>query len=80
MDKINITRTFLFRVDEELDHGRGECHLRDGRIAQVVVNALRHFDGERYRLMSYTVMPNHVHVIARRRVLAGGVFRSHCSG
>ncbi|HUP59069.1 MAG TPA: transposase [Thermoanaerobaculia bacterium] len=64
-DRIEIQRAFFLRVDEELDQCRGECHLRDPRVAQLVVDALRHFDGDRYRLISYSVMPNHVHVIAQ---------------
>jgi len=31
--------------------------------ARVVVSALRHFDGQRYFLHDYTVMPDHVHLI-----------------
>ncbi|HJN18169.1 MAG TPA: transposase [Armatimonadota bacterium] len=37
-------------------------HPGPGRI---VVDALRHFDGERYWLYDYTVMPNHVHAILK---------------
>jgi len=34
-------------------------------IGQLIVEALRHFDGERYLLYDYTVMPDHVHFILR---------------
>ena len=27
----------------------------------MVASALRHFDGERYRLLAWCIMPNHVH-------------------
>jgi REP element-mobilizing transposase RayT len=37
--------------------------LRDDRIAQRVVSALRFFDGTRYQLHAWCVMPNHVHVV-----------------
>jgi putative transposase len=30
---------------------------------QVVVDALLHFDGDRYRMLAWCVMPNHVHVV-----------------
>lgn len=46
-----------------LDRGCGACHLRDPRIGGIVENALLHFDGERYRLLAWCVMPNHVHVV-----------------
>ena len=31
------------------------------RVAEVVQDALLHFDGERYRLLAWVIMPNHVH-------------------
>ncbi|MGB1128860.1 MAG: REP-associated tyrosine transposase [Haloferula sp.] len=45
------------------DAGRGQCWLRDPRNAQLVVDALTHFDRERYDLIEWCVMPNHVHVL-----------------
>lgn len=53
------------RADLEayLDKGRGECHLRRPLIAKLVQDALRHFNGERYDLRAWVVMPNHVHVL-----------------
>jgi REP element-mobilizing transposase RayT len=32
-------------------------------FAEVVAGALRHFDGVRYKLYAWCVMPNHVHVV-----------------
>jgi (E)-4-hydroxy-3-methylbut-2-enyl-diphosphate synthase len=52
-------------VGTYLDAGHGECHLRDERIASVIVGALRHFDGDRYRLLAWCVMPNHVHLVVQ---------------
>ena len=46
-----------------LDLGYGACHLRDPRIAELTVATLKHFDGERYKLIAWCVMPNHVHVL-----------------
>lgn len=51
------------RIEEYLDAGHGECWLRRPDIAQVVEDALLHFDGQRYRLLAWCVMPNHVHVM-----------------
>src|SRR6202521_1623526 len=45
-----------------LDEGHGSCLLRKPKAARIVANALRHFDGDRYILDSYVIMPNHVHV------------------
>jgi REP element-mobilizing transposase RayT len=41
----------------------GSCVLKRPDIAELVQNALRHFEGERYLLGAWCVMPNHVHVI-----------------
>jgi len=51
-------------IEAALDAGHGEAWLGDGRVAETVERALLHFDGERYRLHSWVVMPNHVHVMA----------------
>jgi len=51
------------RVERTLDAGAGECLLRNSAVAQVVVTALKEFDGSRYRLFAWSVMPNHAHVL-----------------
>ena len=45
------------------DAGHGACWLRDDRVAALVEHALLHFDGKRYRIIAWCIMPNHVHVI-----------------
>jgi putative transposase len=52
------------RWDRALDGGRGTCPLRDPTHASVVADSLRHFDGDRYDLFDFVVMPNHVHLLA----------------
>jgi REP element-mobilizing transposase RayT len=49
------------RISRYEDAGHGACWLRDERIAALVENALLCFDGERYRLIAWCIMPNHVH-------------------
>ena len=51
------------RIEKYLDSGHGACWLRQPDIAALVEGALRHFDGERYRLLAWCIMPNHVHVL-----------------
>jgi REP element-mobilizing transposase RayT len=41
----------------------GACLLKHPEAAEIVWNALRHFDGQRYRLHAWCIMPNHVHVV-----------------
>ncbi|HZX84545.1 MAG TPA: transposase [Reyranella sp.] len=50
-------------VDRELGAGLGECRLRDVEVAALVQGSLLHFDGQRYRLLAWCTMPNHVHVV-----------------
>ena len=57
--------TFLEQLDAHLDLGHGACWLGESAVAEVVQNALHHFDGERYWLGSYVIMPNHVHALVR---------------
>jgi putative transposase len=49
--------------DEMLDRGWGACWLRQEEVARLVQDAFLLFDGERYRLHAWTIMPNHVHVL-----------------
>jgi REP element-mobilizing transposase RayT len=51
------------KLEDFLDHGAGACILREPRIADIVASALRKFDGTRYRMLAWCVMPNHVHVV-----------------
>jgi REP element-mobilizing transposase RayT len=62
--KIEDTRERRAKLEEYLDCGLGECWLRDARVADVTEKALRHFHNDRYELLAWCVMPNHVHVLA----------------
>jgi S-adenosylmethionine decarboxylase proenzyme len=62
-EKRRVDMLFSERVNEYLDKGYGECYMRRPEIAEIVANAVKHFDGERYHLFAWCVMPNHVHVV-----------------
>ena len=51
------------QIERYLDQGAGSCILRQPACADIVQNALLHFDGARYRLIAWCVMPNHVHAL-----------------
>ncbi len=51
------------RISRYEDKGFGACFLTDSRIAKLVQDALLYFDGDRYRLLAWCIMPNHVHVM-----------------
>ena len=56
------------RIEKYLDHGYGEALLGKPLIANMVQNSLLKFDGERYRLFAWAVMPNHLHSLGTRFV------------
>ena len=58
-----LFRWYSARVDAYLDAGHGECLLKRRDLAELVANALRYFEGQRYELRSWVVMPNHVHAV-----------------
>jgi len=51
------------KVDAYLDAGHGECFLRQPELAGLVAGAFKFFDGDRYELRAWVVMPNHTHVV-----------------
>jgi len=58
-------KRFLQPREDWLDLGHGSCVLRDSGAATIVANALQFFDGQRYHLDAFVVMPNHVHVLVQ---------------
>ncbi len=54
-------------MQRTLDECYGECLLKNSAIAKIVADAIRYFDGVRYDLDCFVVMPNHVHVIVQFR-------------
>ena len=60
-DKATARRREL--IEAYLDLGSGHAWLRDPRLGQMVENALLYFDGARYLLHSWVIMPNHVHAL-----------------
>ncbi|HEY8834745.1 MAG TPA: carbamoyl-phosphate synthase large subunit, partial [Chthoniobacterales bacterium] len=61
----DFKRRFIETREEWLDRGHGSCLLRDVSLARIVGDALAHFDGERYILDAFVVMPNHVHALVQ---------------
>ncbi|MDR2689732.1 MAG: DUF1156 domain-containing protein, partial [Azoarcus sp.] len=51
------------RIEAALDRGLGACWLRNPEVADLVARTLAYFDGTRYRLYAWVIMPNHVHVL-----------------
>lgn len=64
-ERRRLDRLHSERIERYLDAGYGACYLRDPRVASLVRDAIVHFEGERYRLAAWCIMPNHVHVVLR---------------
>jgi putative transposase len=60
---VDRTKWLRQRLEDTLDKGYGSCLLREERFAALVETALLFFDGQRYCLSAWVVMPNHVHVM-----------------
>jgi REP element-mobilizing transposase RayT len=58
-------RLYCRQIDRCLDVGLGDCWLREPKVATLVAGALNHFNGDRYDLFAWSIMPNHVHVVFR---------------
>ena len=56
-------RLLTAQIEKWLDAGSGSCILKNRLLAQIVSDALFFFDGSRYILRAFVVMPNHVHVL-----------------
>ena len=79
MDSLPLGRRgeweMLFRIENNperrrqleayLDRGLGECWLGQSAIAALADSALRFFNGKRYQLVAWVVMPNHLHLVLR---------------
>jgi len=57
-------KTFHRTREDFLDSCHGRCLLKQPALSKIVADALLHFDGERYRLGDFVIMPNHVHLLA----------------
>lgn len=56
-------KRFIERENEWLDAGHGSCHLRDTRLRTLLQHSVLKFDGRRYHVDAFVIMPNHVHLL-----------------
>lgn len=63
-DRADFHRQFHRCREDVLDTCRGRCLLRRPEVARIVADSLLYFDGRRYRMGDFIVMPNHVHLLA----------------
>ncbi|MBR7028264.1 MAG: transposase [Bacteroidaceae bacterium] len=51
------------RISKYEDSGYGQCFLKEPTIADIVQRALLYHHGQKYRLIRWCIMPNHVHML-----------------
>lgn len=54
---------FSRNIEYWLDQGAGSCLLSISEVSELMEQALRYFDGERYRLGEFVIAANHVHMV-----------------
>ncbi|MDD4318807.1 MAG: transposase [Candidatus Peribacteraceae bacterium] len=64
-ERLHLVQLNSMSIERYLRCGYGDCWLQRETIATIVIDALKYFEGERYRLFAWCVMPNHVHVVAQ---------------
>ncbi len=52
-------------IQQYADKGYGSCFMRIPAIAEIAQNAIVFFDSERYALIEWCIMPNHVHALIK---------------
>jgi putative transposase len=60
-----FARDQFVRVENFLDQGYGQCVLKNSELSELIASSMHHFEGDRYELGCYVVMPNHVHAVVR---------------
>lgn len=58
-------KLLLDECDKYLDLNEGVCYLKIPEVANLVEGAIRFFDNKKYQLISWVIMPNHVHVVIK---------------
>jgi REP element-mobilizing transposase RayT len=63
VESVTDQRLSSKKIEAYLDSGAGACWFKCPELAAVVANALKFWDGTRYQLEAWCVMPNHAHVL-----------------
>ena len=56
-------RRLLSLINKYEDAGYGSCVLKDDNVAQIVHDAIFFYNNKKYNVISWCIMPNHVHVL-----------------
>ena len=61
-EKRRLLELLSEKYDRKLDAGYGACWLKDPRVRDEMIETIKIFEGQKYRLFAWCVMPNHVHI------------------
>lgn len=61
----SLARQSMRLTEQWLDQGIGSCRLKGEAPSKCVSESLHRFDGQRYELGSFVIMPNPIHAIVR---------------
>ena len=64
------------QIEKWLDAGMGCCALGQPQMAAVMQGTLLKFDMEKYHLLAWCIMPNHLHVLIEPRLPLSSIVRS----
>ena len=59
----NLHKRYFAKYDLALHQNKKNLHLENNEIAELVAEAMKFYHKEDYYLISYCIMPNHVHFV-----------------
>lgn len=66
LEKESVERKYFSKYDEWLDACQsGHTWLEKENIASIVMKKIHSFEYEKYELLAYCIMPNHVHLLVK---------------
>ncbi|NTW68895.1 MAG: transposase [Chlorobiaceae bacterium] len=63
-------------IEKYMDSGMGCCALQHPVVADIVQNSFFAFDGVKYHLIAWCIMPNHVHIFVEPLIELGKIVQS----
>lgn len=65
LEENNNEAAFRKKIEQFLDSGYGECFLNIPEVAELVQNSLLFHNDSKYKIISWVVMPNHIHFLVK---------------
>lgn len=65
LEKNEDKAEFRKEIEKYLDRGHGECFLKNPKVAKLVQDSLLFYNGSKYKLFAWVIMPNHIHILLK---------------